>query len=286
MQNRVDRRMQTSSSFSFVLSLLQRARLPIWYFWLEQLQYCPPSLNFIAAPGEAAPLWLSGSCWTLMGTCLHSFHWPPLATSPLKMTSCCLPVVSHVLDYRWEVGMRGGGWDGGVVRFKPLLFLHSQPFFFFLCGFYFCIWLKCCHAYRKQLLAETRGSCLVFVHKTKGVWVLWWGQCILPVRICSYKLLSSHTPFLRTVVLNCKAAFLCLHVLCSSSLPPATVNAFCQWQCKYITFLMEVMVQNGKRLEPCGCAAFQTVPTSGSPNNWTLLNADQILHWSRRRTEG
>lgn len=131
MQNRVDRRMQTSSSFSFVLSLLQRARLPIWYFWLEQLQYCPPSLNFIAAPGEAAPLWLSGSCWTLMGTCLHSFHWPPLATSPLKMTSCCLPVVSHVLDYRWEVGMRGGGWDGGVVRFKPLLFLHSQPFFFF-----------------------------------------------------------------------------------------------------------------------------------------------------------
>lgn len=225
MQNRVDRRMQTSSSFSFVLSLLQRARLPIWYFWLEQLQYCPPSLNFIAAPGEAAPLWLSGSCWTLMGTCLHSFHWPPLATSPLKMTSCCLPVVSHVLDYRWEVGMRGGGWDGGVVRFKPLLFLHSQPFFF-LCGFYLCIWLKCCHAYRKRLLAETCGSCLVFVHKTKGVWVLWWGQCILPVRICSYKLLSSHTPFLRTVVLNCKAAFLCLHVLCSSSLPPAIV-----WMC-------------------------------------------------------
>lgn len=63
--------------------------------------------------------------------------------------------------------MRGGGMGWSVVRFKPLFFLHSQLFFLF--GFYLCIWLKCCHAYREQPLAETHGSCLVFVYKTKGV---------------------------------------------------------------------------------------------------------------------
>lgn len=111
-----------------MLPLKQSAKLPTLYC---QLQLYPPSLNFTAAPGEAAPLWLSHSCWTLMRTCLRSFHWPPLATSPLKMTSCCLPVVSLVLDYRWEVGERGRGMERSVVHFKPHFFLHSHLFFFF-----------------------------------------------------------------------------------------------------------------------------------------------------------
>lgn len=128
-----------------MLSLLQSAKLPILYCRLEQLQHYPPSLNFIAAPGEAAPLWLSHSCWTLMGTCLRSFHWPPLATSPLKMTSCCLPVVSLVLDYRWEVGMRGGEWDGVLCVLSLISFCLLNFFFSWFLPLYMdkmlsCIW--------------------------------------------------------------------------------------------------------------------------------------------------
>lgn len=146
-----------------------------------------------------------------MGTCLCSFHWPPLATSPLKMTSCCLPVVSLVLDYRWEVGMRGGGWD--IVCFKPHFFLHSQ--LFFLCGCYLCIWLKCCHTHGKWFLVETYSFCLAFVYRKIEVWlVLWWGQSILPVRIYSHKLHTPHTPILRTTLFLVMRQPFSIYVFC------------------------------------------------------------------------
>lgn len=44
----------------------------------------------------AVPLWFFCSCRTLMGTCLLPLHLLPVATGSLKMTSCCLPVVSCV----------------------------------------------------------------------------------------------------------------------------------------------------------------------------------------------
>lgn len=116
--------------------------------WREGLKDIPSLLSFPCGKVQSCPfpvagesgssttlhLWLSlqprgklhlcgsHSCWTLMGTCLHSFHWPPLATSPLKMTSCCLPVVSLVLDYRWEVGTGGGGGDGVLCVLSPSSF--------------------------------------------------------------------------------------------------------------------------------------------------------------------
>lgn len=55
----------------------------------------PPPHSCCGLKG-AVPLWFFCSCWTLMGTCLLPLHLLPLATDPLTMTSCCLPVVSHV----------------------------------------------------------------------------------------------------------------------------------------------------------------------------------------------
>lgn len=56
----------------------------------------PPPRHSCSARRGAVPLWLFCSCRTLMGTCLLPLHLLPVATGSLKMTSCCLPVVSHV----------------------------------------------------------------------------------------------------------------------------------------------------------------------------------------------
>lgn len=98
VQKRVERRAERHLS-SLELSLWRSAELPVLCVGRERLQRVPPSLSFPAARGKRH-LCGSRSCWTVMGTCLRSFHRPPLATGPLKMTSCCLPVVSLVLGYR------------------------------------------------------------------------------------------------------------------------------------------------------------------------------------------
>lgn len=56
----------------------------------------PPPPHSCSALRGAVPLWFFCSCRTLMGACLLPLHLLPVATGSLKMTSCCLPVVSRV----------------------------------------------------------------------------------------------------------------------------------------------------------------------------------------------
>lgn len=74
-----------------------------------------------------------------------------------------------------------------------------------------------------------------------------------------------------------------MHVLCSSSLPLAPVNAPSQQQHKMHHLVNEGcgVKWNGTRKSPVPGLRFAwTVTTFGNPNNQALLNADKILHES------